>query len=141
MPAEMIDTNILIYSLDESEPEKMRIAKQHLRRVAMEGNGCTSTQVLAEFAVNAKRKCKPSLSTSEIVSQINKIGSFLKVYPVRQEHIIAAAEVIERRSLSFWDALVWSVAKDHSVSIIMTEDGPSGTSVEGILFNNPFINQ
>ena len=56
MNAEMVDTNILIYALDETAPAKMETAKQCLRRLALDGNGYTSTQVLSEFAVNAKRK-------------------------------------------------------------------------------------
>ncbi len=138
MPAELVDTNILIYAFDSSEPVKMAAARETLGRLAQEGDGCTSTQVLSEFAVNARRKCTPALSADEVLVQLGKIERFLKVLLIEPQHVEMAVRASEKLSLSYWDALIWAVAKDNQVSVIVSEDGPSGSRVDGVLFQNPF---
>lgn len=44
-----IDTNVLVYAYDRSEPEKQRRALEILDRLAVGRAGVISTQVLAEF--------------------------------------------------------------------------------------------
>ena len=36
-------------------------------------------------------------------------------------------------------AVVFAVAKQNEIPVILTEDGPSGATIEGVLFKNPFI--
>ena len=139
MPAEFVDTNIFIYAFDESEPVKMTIARDYLKKLAELGNGCTSTQVLSEFAVNARRKCTPALSTDEILVQLGRIKEFVSVLYIEQKHVEMAVVASNKHSLSFWDALIWAVAKDNNVPCIVSEDGPSGAKVDGVLFQNPFV--
>ena len=51
-----VDTNILVYAYDRSEPEKQGRAVEVLDRLATRGAGVISTQVLAEFFVTVTRK-------------------------------------------------------------------------------------
>ena len=43
------DTNILVYSVDERDPRKQKIASQILNDAAIEKRGIISTQSLQEF--------------------------------------------------------------------------------------------
>ena len=45
----------------------------------------------------------------------------------------------EQYSMSFWDSLVWAVAKEGGIPYLMTEDFDDGASLEGVQFVNPFI--
>jgi predicted nucleic acid-binding protein len=51
-----VDTNILLYAHDPSEPDKHTKAKALLERLWRERTGCLSVPVLQEFFVNATRK-------------------------------------------------------------------------------------
>src|SRR5436853_2615859 len=53
-----VDTNVLLYSVDASEPGKRLVANQWLARLWESGSGCISWQVLHEFLVNASRKLR-----------------------------------------------------------------------------------
>jgi predicted nucleic acid-binding protein len=51
-----LDTNILIYSEDQADPQKQRIAIQVIAEHAQSRSGVISTQVLQEFYSAATRK-------------------------------------------------------------------------------------
>jgi len=51
-----IDTNLLIYALDEHNPLKKEKARKSLREIKSKYNGVISTQVMQEFFVAATRK-------------------------------------------------------------------------------------
>jgi predicted nucleic acid-binding protein len=39
--------------------------------------------------------------------------------------------------MSFWDAMLWAVAKENEVTEIGTEDFQDGRLAEGVRFRNP----
>lgn len=51
-----VDTNVLVYAYDRSEPQRQRQALDVLDRLATTGKGVISTQILAEFFVAVTRK-------------------------------------------------------------------------------------
>jgi len=60
-----VDTNVLVYAYDRSDPEKQRRALQVLDRLAITGAGMISAQVLSEFFVAVTRKIVAPLSVDE----------------------------------------------------------------------------
>src|ERR1017187_8194968 len=59
MPApDFLDTNVLVYAYDLSDPEKRRVARELVRR-AVAGEIITSAQVLAEFVATLLHKLTP----------------------------------------------------------------------------------
>ena len=40
--------------------------------------------------------------------------------------------------MSFWDSLIWAVAKEGGVPYLLTEDLDDGATLEGVRFVNPF---
>ena len=40
--------------------------------------------------------------------------------------------------MSFWDSLVWAVAKEGGIPYLLTEDFDDGVAVEGVRFVNPY---
>ncbi|MGB9776100.1 MAG: PIN domain-containing protein [Anaerolineae bacterium] len=51
-----LDTNVLVYAYDRSEPEKQQQAIRVLDALVVRGRGAVSTQVLAEFFITVTRK-------------------------------------------------------------------------------------
>ena len=50
-----------------------------------------------------------------------------------------ALKAVDEHSLSFWDAMLWSVAYENGVREIYSEDFQAGRELKGVLFSNPFI--
>ena len=50
-----------------------------------------------------------------------------------------ALKSVEEHSLSFGDAILWSVAHENGVSEIYSEDFQAGRELKGVLFCNPFV--
>ncbi len=45
---------------------------------------------------------------------------------------------VDAHRLSFWDALIWAVARLNQVPIVLTEDLPGGqTWIDGVRYLNP----
>jgi predicted nucleic acid-binding protein len=130
-----IDTNILVYAYDTSEPEKQRIAQKLIAEYIGTSNGIISVQVLSECYVVLRRKGFSALEAREIVE---KYKNLLIVLPISVVNVSMAMVGVEANSFSYWDALIWATAKSHNIASILTEDGPTGSQIGGVTFINPF---
>ena len=59
-----LDTNVLVYANDATEPGKQHAARTLLKKVLGDENGVISVQVLSEFWVTVTRKIRAPLSLS-----------------------------------------------------------------------------
>ena len=56
----LVDTNLLVYIYDRSEPAKQKIAETLYDRLTLSGRGVISTQIMAEFFnVTTRRLSQP----------------------------------------------------------------------------------
>jgi predicted nucleic acid-binding protein len=53
-----VDTNILVYSMDKHDLQKMKKSRSILKKLKKDKHGVISTQVLQEFYVAATRRLK-----------------------------------------------------------------------------------
>ena len=53
-------------------------------------------------------------------------------------HIAGRPLVIYSNHASWWDALVWAVARENGVGLIYTEGMPGAAEIEGVRYVNPF---
>lgn len=133
MPTVFLDTNIHLYRLDLSQPEKRNISVNLIKRHVSEIT--VSVQVLQEFYVNAVRNLK--LSPSEARSEV-EMWSRRRVIQPTSAMLLSAIDTSERYRLSFWDSLVIEAAAAADASILYTEDLNAGQVVRGIRILNPF---
>ena len=70
MPQTLIDTNVLIYAYDRSEPHKQRQALAVLDHLVDAGQGVLSTQVLTEFCAVALRKLTAVLTPEQVEARV-----------------------------------------------------------------------
>src|SRR4051794_40048640 len=111
---EMVDTNILIYAADPAAGEGRVRAIALIHRLTDQAMLAISVQVLNEFYVVATRPNKPpSLSHEDAKQIIADLATFAEVLPLTVATAFRALDVIPQHSLSFWDALVWAVAKEN----------------------------
>ena len=74
MPAaDFLDTNILVYAYDASDPRKQSIA-QELTRRALAGEFLISIQVLSELASTLLHKISPPATAEQLVSILDALA-------------------------------------------------------------------
>jgi|SRR5579863_66760 len=133
-----LDTNILIYAYDHSDPAKHAKALSLIEAISQSGTPVVSTQVFQEFAASVRKKAKPLLSTRQIQQILVEILQAWEVFVGNAVTIIAALEIEERFRISFWDALILSAAHSSAATILYTEDLNHGQTYGHVQVVNPF---
>ncbi len=133
-----VDTNLLVYAYDRSEPEKQRRALRILDRLVLAGIGVIDTQIIAEFFVAVTRKISAPLSVDEAYQRIQNYVRAWPVLGMSEMVVLEAARGVRDHQFSFWDAQVWAAARLNQIPVVFSEDFNSGSVIEGVSFVNPF---
>jgi predicted nucleic acid-binding protein len=138
MAAIVIDTNVLVYAYDRSEPEKQRRALEVLDELAYTGEGRLSAQVLSEFFVNVTRKIAMPLTVAQARERLQRYVKIWPVVPVTSEVVFEAVRGAREYQFNFWDAQIWAAARLNRVPAVLSEDFNPGAVIEGVRFVDPF---
>ena len=135
MSKTFIDTNIIIYSLDQADPVKQTQARTLLKSLQEKRSGVLSTQVFKEFFVVATSKLgvEPLLAKKIISSLANFETVTIDLPLIKQAIDICAVD-----NISFWDALIVSAAAAAKCETIWTEDLNHGQLISGVKIENTF---
>jgi len=133
-----VDTNVLVYAYDRSEPEKQRRALQVLDWLAVTGAGMISTQVLSEFFVAVTRKIAAPLSANEAYHRVKNYLQSWMVVDLTGMITLEAARGVRDHQFNFWDAQIWATARLNQASVVFSEDFNVGAVTEGVKFVSPF---
>lgn len=131
-----LDTNILVYSIDNSNLEKKNDARKILKHLVRNHQPVISTQVLQEFFVASTKKLKvdPLVSKSILQSFLN-----FEVITISPDLINKAIDCSILNTLSFRDSLIVASAEFSKCSEIYTEDLNNEQIIRGIKIKNPFL--
>jgi predicted nucleic acid-binding protein len=132
-----LDTNVMVYAYDGSDAEKCEKSQAILRSCWSNGSGLLSTQVLQEFYVTVTRKLPKNLSRTK-AREVLSIYSAWPVYQPTPADVIAASELEEKHSLSFWDALIIVAAQNSGATTLVSEDMQDGRQIGSLKIMNPF---
>ena len=130
-----LDTNILVYADDTSEPVKQKTAVALILHHMQQRSGVVSTQVLQEYFVAVKRKFKADSARAK--EKVELYAAFRIARPDLND-ILAAIDIHRLHGLSYWDALVLRMAKQSGCSVLLTEDMQPGQNFDGVRIVNPF---
>jgi predicted nucleic acid-binding protein len=136
-PLTFVDTNVLAYAHDRSEAAKQPVARALLEALWRDRAGVLSTQVLQELYVVATRKFDPPMPRAAARELVVVYASW-PVVQVDVPLVLAASELEERHTLSFWDALVVEAARRAGATRLVTEDLQAGRRIGGVAVENPF---
>ncbi len=131
-----LDTNLLFYAIDNNDPKRHRQAMKVLDRAAVEFDCVITLQAFCEFFASTTRKGKMTIEDASAQIEDWQI-LFTTVYPTSGS-LKRAIEAVRKHSLSFWDAMLWSVAKEAGVTVLLSEDLQDGRELGGVRFRNPF---
>ena len=130
-----VDTNVLIYAAagHRDAPAK------HARAWEIIGPGeyGISSQVLAEFYVNAVKKPAVPLTPGEAASWVAELQT-VPVVPVDGSLVAEAVGFSQRHRISYWDAAVVIAAERLGASVLYTEDLNDGQRYGSVTVINPF---
>jgi predicted nucleic acid-binding protein len=133
---DFLDSNILIYAYDVSDPAKQKIAQDLVLR-ALAGGIVMSTQVLAEFAATLLHKLSPPVSPGNVIAALDALGPIKLVAP-DGDIVRRAVEARAAYGLHFYDGMIVAAAERAGCERIWSEDFSSGQKYFGIAVANPF---
>lgn len=130
------DTNILVYSADESDARKQKIATDLIKDAINSGNGVISTQCLQEFFNVAQKKL--NISKQAAKELVEYFANKLPVVEISVPLILSAVDISIKSQFSFWDSLILSAASDTGCATVYSEDLSDQQIVGGAKIQNPF---
>ncbi len=129
-----LDTNILVYGLDQSDAGKQKQCREFIKSLTAENSGVISTQVMQEFYVAATAKLGADpLLIKDILRSLERFETVV-VSPMLIKDAIDCA-IINR--ISFWDALIVVSAESAHCETLWTEDLNHGQVIRGVRIENP----
>lgn len=132
-----VDTNVLVYARDPSDPLKQRRAASWLARLWDEGSGCLSHQVLQEFCVTLTRKVDPPADPEIVRDDVAALATWSPV--VTDLEVLESAWRVEGRyGLSWWDSLIVAQAMASGCAVLLTEDLQHDQELFGVRVVDPF---
>jgi len=134
----LIDTNILVYMHDPRDKDKQSRSSAIVNELAKAGVAVLSVQCLTEFYRAMRWRIPESLAAAEAFQEVSGYARNCRVLSLTPTAALDAMRACEQYSMSFWDSLIWAVAKEGGVPHLLTEDFDDGAEVEGVQFVNPF---
>jgi predicted nucleic acid-binding protein len=132
-----VDTNVLLYARDASEPAKQPLAAAWMADLWRERTGRTSIQVLCEYYLNVTRKLHPGLSPEAAWDDVRALMSWrpqaLDISVLERGH-----EIERRYRLQRWDSLVVAAAQGQGCALLLSEAMQDGMTVGGVTIRIPF---
>jgi predicted nucleic acid-binding protein len=127
-----VDTNIMLYALDDFYPEKQIIA---IDLIAERPDFCS--QNLSEFANVCLRRWKfPKEKVAAIIKTYLQQCNYV---PVSEQMVISATEIMALHDFQFFDAIIIAAALASKCTILYSEDMSDGQVIQNQLrIINPF---
>jgi len=132
-----VDTNILVYSRDASEPQKQPRAREWMAHLWADRRGRISVQILSEYYVTVTRKLRPGLSRQDAWADVKALLAWQPV-PMDAALIEEGYRQQEAFGLAWWDALVLTAAQRARCRYLLSEDFQEGQDFAGLVVVNPF---
>lgn len=136
-PRFALDTNILIYTSDDSAGPKQAVARNVLARAAICGRCMLSMQSVGEFfhAITRKRRASPEAAA-------RRARDFIALFPVAEPttpDTATALDLAVAGASSYWDGLLLATIGRTGCAVLLSEDMQNGARIAGVTVLNPFV--
>jgi predicted nucleic acid-binding protein len=135
-----VDTNVLIYALDDNDPAKQAKAQSLLAQLVQPPvDTVLPWQVVAEF-LSCLRKWESAgrLTKGDVEAHFRDQLAFFPLFIPTVKTFEFALYLHARFSLSHWDSMMLAACKEAGVSTVYSEDLAPGTNYDGLTVVNPF---
>lgn len=130
-----VDTNILIYAHDNSEPAKQAVAGSLIQSLS---DGVLLWQVACEYVAASRKLERLGYSRADAWQDLRQLQSVWVTKLPSWDVLARAEELMGRRSLSSWDALLIAACLEAGVARLYSEDFDDSVRAEGLEVVNPF---
>ena len=134
----LVDTNILVYSLDNREPTKKEISGEFLENRLSKPGFFISAQNLGEMYYVLTEKIPNPISRTHAKQTVQTYARPTQVIFYSLLTLESAMGLAELHHLHFWDALLAATMLENNVRIIYTENTKDFNKIPGITAINPF---
>jgi predicted nucleic acid-binding protein len=129
-----VDTNLIVYTMDEDEPAKRDKCRRLLDDLIARRVGVISTQVLQETYVVATKKL--GMDPLRVRTDLKLLSPF-EIVLIAPPIIFEAIDCSILNTISFWDSLLVAAASSARCDTLWTEDLNPGQTLLGVRIENP----
>lgn len=131
----VLDTNVLIYACDKSEPERQQKALNLIARVT---DGVLLWQVACEFIAASRKLQAQGFTPPEAWERLVDFRQLFRLVVPSPAVLPLAQDLHLEHNVSFWDALMVAACLDEGVATLYSEDIPSRKEFGALQIVNPF---
>ena len=134
-----VDTNILLYSIDRSEPEKQAKAQRVIQELHSAAERTFLLwQVLGELGQQLRRwREQGKLTAAEFAEHVQGFRHLFPLVLPTPEVFDLAVSLADRFSLSHWDSMIVASCRAAAVTRLYTEDMGAPRTIDGVELINP----
>jgi predicted nucleic acid-binding protein len=133
----LVDTNILIYSVQKGEKKHHKAVKA-MEKLADREKLAVSTQNLAEFSRVLREKAQPEVDHETVKEYLFGFMKFSTVLEYSGSTVIEAISLSKTYGIHFFDALLAATMQENGIKEILTENEKDFAKVNWINATNPF---
>ena len=134
-----LDSNILVYFLDDRDLNRRDRAREIVDRAGQTRRCTLSVQNLGEFFAVATRK---SLSSPvDAQAFVAKLATLFPIVAPTVSEVRAATAAAVAGRFSYWDALLLATLGAAGCSVVLSEDMHDGAALAGVTVRNPFVGE
>ena len=132
-----VDTNVLVYARDASEPEKQARAAEWMATLWEKRAGKLSYQVLQEFYVTVTMKLSPGLD-KQLARRDTRALLAWQPFAANSQILEGAWLLLDRYQFPWWDALIVAAAQLSECGYLLSEDFHEGLDLGNLKVIHPF---
>lgn len=133
-----VDTEVLLASVDERDPERQARAREWLRFCWESRCGRISSQVLNELYSQAIARFDAPRVLPQVRAQVRRLRVWLPPH-LDAYTVDGAWDLQDRYGLGYWDALILSSAHQQGCRYLLTEALPHDQPLDAVRPINPFL--
>lgn len=130
-----VDTNVLIYAHDVRDSRKQEIA---VRLIASLTDGVLLWQVACEYVAAARKLERLGFDLQQVWADLDALRRVWRAVTPTWQTMFRARVLLDRYSLSSWDALLVAACLDGGVTRLYSEDFDNSVRATGLEIVNPF---
>jgi predicted nucleic acid-binding protein len=134
-----LDTNIFVYSFDQSAVVKAQIAAQLIRKALTTQKGIISYQVVQEFFNVALKRFSRPMRLADAEQYLGTVFRPLLGVHSSQALYAEALRLQGQSGLSWYDSLIVSAAIQTQCDLLFSEDLQHGQRFGSLRVANPFL--
>jgi predicted nucleic acid-binding protein len=134
-----LDTNVFVYSFDQTAPAKAQKATELIRKAIATQKGVVSFQVVQEFFNVALRKFAQPMKTADAEQYLSTVFRPLLGVHSSQTIYAEALRLQSQSLISWYDSLIVSAAIQAQCDVLFSEDLQHGQRFGSLRVTNPFL--